>query len=113
ENTNSQVVRTKVGSVEVSREMVATKAIIGFEENGGFMYGKHNQVRDGAMTLALALDLLAHSNKTMSAEMELLPSSITTKGKIECSKQEAKKIIQALMKENQKKDITDGIKIIF
>src|SRR4029077_971850 len=38
EKTNSQVLRTKVGSVEVSREMVATKGIIGFEENGGFMY---------------------------------------------------------------------------
>ena len=113
EKTNSQVLRTKVGSVEVSREMIATKAMIGFEENGGFMYGKHNQVRDGAMTMALALDLLAHSNKNMSEELELLPSSFTTKGKIECSKQEARKIIQTLMKENQKKDTTDGIKIIF
>ena len=113
EKTNSKVIRTKVGSVEVSRKMVITNAIIGFEENGGFMYGKHNQVRDGAMTLALALDLLAHSNKNMSEEIELLPSSITTKSKIECSKQETRKIIQALMKENQKKDTTDGIKIIF
>ena len=113
EKTNSKVIRTKVGSVEVSRKMVITNAIIGFEENGGFMYGKHNQVRDGAMTLALALDLLSHSNKNMSEEMELLPSSITTKSKIECSKQEARKIIQTLMKENQKKDTTDGIKIIF
>jgi phosphomannomutase/phosphoglucomutase len=111
--TKSQVIRTKVGSVEVSRKMVITKAIIGFEENGGFMYGKHNHVRDGAMTLALALDLLAHSNKNMSEEMELLPPSFTTKGKIECTTQEARKIIQTLMKENQKKDITDGVKIIF
>ena len=111
--TNSQVIRTKVGSVEVSRKMVSVKAIIGFEENGGFMYGKHNQVRDGAMTLALALDLLAHSDKNMTEELELLPSSFTTKGKIECSKQEARKIILTLMKENQKNDTTDGIKIIF
>ena len=111
--TNSRVIRTKVGSVEVSREMVTTKAIIGFEENGGFMYGKHNQVRDGAMTMALVLDLLAHSNKNISEELELLPLSFTTKGKIECSKQEVRKIIQTLMKENQKKDTTDGIKIIF
>ena len=55
---NSKVVRTKVGSVEVSRKMVPTNALIGFEENGGFMYGKHNQVRDGCMTLALMLELL-------------------------------------------------------
>ena len=49
---DSKVIRTKVGSVEVSRKMVPTNALIGFEENGGFMYGKHNQVRDGCMALA-------------------------------------------------------------
>jgi phosphomannomutase/phosphoglucomutase len=55
----SKVIYTKVGSVEVSREMVRRKALIGLEENGGFMYGKLNEVRDGAMTTALMLDMLA------------------------------------------------------
>ncbi|MFQ5573878.1 MAG: phosphoglucosamine mutase, partial [Nitrosopumilaceae archaeon] len=80
--SNSKVVRTKVGSVEVSRKMVPINALIGFEENGGFMYGKHNQVRDGVMTLALILDLLASSEKTVSEEVETLPPSFTTKDKI-------------------------------
>ncbi|MCH1518784.1 MAG: phosphoglucosamine mutase, partial [Nitrosopumilus sp.] len=40
EKYNSQVLRTKVGSVEVSRKMLSTNALIGFEENGGFMFGK-------------------------------------------------------------------------
>lgn len=111
--TKSKVIRTKVGSVEVSREMVTSKAIIGFEENGGFMYGKHNQVRDGAMTMAIALDLLAASTKSISDELSLLPPSFTTKGKLECSKKEAAKIIQILKKENHKKITTDGIKILF
>lgn len=111
--TNSKVIRTKVGSVEVSREMVSKKAIIGFEENGGFMYGKHNRVRDGAMTMTIALNLLANSKKSMSEEIKLLPPSFTTKSKIECSKDEATKIIQTLNNEEGKKDITDGIKIIF
>ena len=111
--THSKVIRTKVGSVEVSREMVSKKAIIGFEENGGFMYGKHNQVRDGSMTMAIALNLLANSTKPMSEEIKLLPPSFTTKSKVECSKEEATKIIQTLNNEEGKKDITDGIKIIF
>ena len=111
--SNSKVIRTKVGSVEVSREMVSTKALIGFEENGGFMYGKHNQVRDGAMTMAIALDLLAASKKSISEELVLLPSSFTTKGKVDCTKDEAARIIQMLKKEGHKKDTTDGIKIIF
>jgi len=75
---NSKVIRTKVGSVEVSRKMVSTGALIGFEENGGFMYGKHNQVRDGCMALALMLELLA-TGKSLSDEIASLPPSFTTK----------------------------------
>ncbi len=111
-NSNSKVVRTKVGSVEVSRKMVPINALIGFEENGGFMYGKHNQVRDGMMTLALILDLLASSEKTVSEEVETLPISFTTKDKISCSQDESKKIIDTLKQENSNADITVGIKII-
>ncbi|MDP3780516.1 MAG: phosphoglucosamine mutase [Nitrosopumilaceae archaeon] len=113
QNTSSSVIRTKVGSVEVSRKMVQTGALIGFEENGGFMYGKHNQVRDGAMTLALVLDLLSFSGKTMSEETKLLPPSFTTKDKVTCSKEDASKLIKALADQNQNSDTTDGIKIIF
>ena len=111
-NSNSKVVRTKVGSVEVSRKMVTINALIGFEENGGFMYGKHNQVRDGLMTLALVLDLLASSEKTVSEEIEALPPSFTTKDKISCSEDEAKKIIDTLKQENPNADTTEGIKIL-
>jgi phosphomannomutase / phosphoglucomutase len=110
---NTTVIRTKVGSVEVSRKMVPIKAIIGFEENGGFMYGKHNEVRDGAMTLALAMDILAKTSKPMSDLISLLPPSYTTKTKISCSKEEAQKIIHKLKEEHPNSDTTDGIKIGF
>jgi phosphomannomutase / phosphoglucomutase len=111
EQTKSKVLRTRVGSVEVSRKMVQEKALVGFEENGGFMYGKHNQVRDGSMTMVLVLDLLSKTNKILSEEMKSLPSSFTTKGKIECSKDSFKKILHVLKNEPYKKDLTDGIKI--
>ncbi|MFI5416851.1 MAG: phosphoglucosamine mutase [Nitrososphaerales archaeon] len=111
--TKSKVIRTKVGSVEVSRKMVPEKALVGFEENGGFMYGKHNQVRDGSMTLALVMDLIADSGKTMSEEISALPPSYTTKDKVSCSKKEAAKIISQLKKEHKNYDTTDGIKLIF
>ena len=104
EQTKSKVLRTRVGSVEVSRKMVKEKALVGFEENGGFMYGKHNQVRDGSMTMALVLDLLSKTNKVLSEEMSNLPQSFTTKGKIECSKDSFKKILQGLKNEPYKKE---------
>jgi len=110
-NSGSKVLRTKVGSVEVSRKMIQENALIGFEENGGFMYGKHNQVRDGSMTMAILIDLLANSKNSLSQEMDALPSSFTTKGKIECSKDDFKKILEILKAEPYKKDLTDGIKL--
>lgn len=112
-NSNTTVVRTKVGSVEVSRQMIPLKAIIGFEENGGFMYGKHNQVRDGGMTLALALDLLASTNDSISKMISYLPPSFTGKTKLSCSKEDALKLISKLREENPNSDTTDGIKTTF
>ncbi|HXW03291.1 MAG TPA: phosphoglucosamine mutase, partial [Nitrosarchaeum sp.] len=108
---NSKVIRTKVGSVEVSRKMVPTNALIGFEENGGFMFGKHNEVRDGCMTLALMMDLLAKSEKTLSELISELPASFTTKDKVSCSQDDSKKLIKSLKEEFPTSDITDGIKI--
>jgi phosphomannomutase/phosphoglucomutase len=108
---NSKVIRTKVGSVEVSRKMVPIDALIGFEENGGFMFGPHNQVRDGCMTLALMLDLLASSEESLSQKVNALPPSFTTKDKVNCSSEDAKKLIHSLKEEFPNSDTTDGIKI--
>ena len=110
---DSKVIRTKVGSVEVSRKMVPTDALIGYEENGGFMYGKHNQVRDGCMTLALMLDLLATSEKSLTEEIVNLLPSFTTKDKIACSHEKVSKLISSLKEEFPNSDTTDGIKITF
>ena len=112
EKYNSKVLRTKVGSVEVSRKMLSTNALIGFEENGGFMFGKHNQVRDGCMSLALMLDLLAIADNALSDQISKLPQSFTTKDKIQCSSQDAKQIISSLKTEFPESDLSDGIKII-
>ena len=111
QKSNSHVVRTKVGSVEVSRKMVSDDALVGYEENGGFMFGKHNHVRDGAMTLALMLDLLSKSEISLSENIENLPPSYTTKTKIECSLEQSKIVISELLKEFPTSDISDGIKI--
>ena len=109
--SNSHVIRTKVGSVEVSRRMVTDNALVGYEENGGFMFGKHNHVRDGAMTMALMLELLAKSESNLSENIGKLPPNFTTKTKIDCSAEESIIVIEQLLKEFPDSDTTDGIKI--
>ena len=111
EKYNSKVIRTKVGSVEVSRKMLSTNALIGFEENGGFMFGKHNQVRDGCMSLALMFDFLASTDNSLSDEISKLPFSFTTKDKLKCSPDDVHKVVLSLKEEFPNSDVSDGIKI--
>ena len=65
------------------------------------------------MTLALFLELLADSNKSISEELAALPLSFTTKDKISCKKEDVDIIISKLSEEFPNADTTDGIKIVF
>jgi phosphomannomutase / phosphoglucomutase len=110
----SKVIHTKVGSVEVSRQMVKRKSLIGLEENGGFMYGKLNEVRDGAMMTALVLDMLASSNQTLSQMISSLPKVFQYKSKFKCpTKQIANDIVNTCLMHGspQKVETIDGAKI--
>lgn len=107
----STLIRTRVGSVYVSRTMKSTNAIIGFEENGGFMFKPHLEVRDGAMTMALMLDMLSCSQQTLSQKLSKLPNSFVDKTKICCPNSLGTKIISTLKDTHNNFDDTDGIKI--
>ena len=60
------------------------------------MYGKYNQVRDGCMTLALMLEVMATSRRTLSDEIASLPPSFTTKDKIKCPAEKISKLLFSL-----------------
>jgi phosphomannomutase/phosphoglucomutase len=110
----SQVVQTKVGSVEVSREMVRRNAILGLEENGGFMYGALNHVRDGVMTTALVLDMLASSKASFSDLVSTLPKTFQHKSKITCrSRDQIDSAIKACIDHGSPKKVEtlDGVKV--
>jgi phosphomannomutase/phosphoglucomutase len=111
----AKVVFTKVGSVEVSREMVKRKSIIGMEENGGFMYGLLNEVRDGAMTTALVLEMLAtYAKDSLSKLMHTLPRTFQFKSKYPCpTKANALEVINKIQGHGSPKQIEamDGVKV--
>lgn len=108
---DSEVVRTKIGSVEVSQGMRDVGALVGFEENGGFMYGRHNNVRDGCMTLALMLETLAKTKMTLSEISKSLPPSFTTKEKVGCASGMAPMIMSRLRETLTISDDRDGLKV--
>lgn len=116
QDNGSEIIHTKVGSVEVSREMVKQGAIIGMEENGGFMYGVLNQVRDGALTTVLMLDLMASEEKSLSAILSSLPKVYQYKSKFECSEMGLiQKVVDSVKNHGSpmKIETLDGVKIWF
>jgi phosphomannomutase/phosphoglucomutase len=115
EANKGQIVWTKVGSVTVSQEMKKQKALLGGEENGGVFYGPHQAVRDGAMTTALILDLMADSGKKLQELIAEQPQYFIEKGKVECPEEKKEKILEKLIEQvkGMKISTIDGVKIWF
>jgi phosphomannomutase/phosphoglucomutase len=110
-----EFVWTKVGSVTVAQTMKKLKAKLGGEENGGIFYGPHQPVRDGAMSTALILDIMAKTGQKLSKLLEALPKYYIEKDKIECPEQHKQKVLEKLVDEtkNLNASTIDGVKIWF
>jgi len=112
---SGKVVWTKVGSIIVSHTMKKINAKLGGEENGGVFYAPHQPVRDGTMTTALVLDIMAKTRKKLSRLLAELPSYYIEKDKIECPEKFKEKVVEKLLKKvkGATVDTIDGAKIWF
>ncbi len=110
-----EVVWLKVGAVDIAREMQRRgDALCGFEENGGFMYPPHQLVRDGGMTLALLLEMLAKDKRKISELYDELPQWHLIKTKIHMDRQTALKVVERVKEhfKNHRLITIDGVKVI-
>ena len=110
-----EIVWTKVGSVTVSQKMKEVKAKLGGEENGGVFYGPHQAVRDGAMTTALILNIMAKTGEKLSKLIKEQPQYFIEKGKVECPEEKKPKVLEKLLEQVKGMNINtlDGVKIWF
>jgi len=113
EASGGRVVWTRVGSVTVSRMMVSEGIRLGGEENGGVMYGLHQPVRDGAMTTALMLEILARRGKRLSELFNSLPSYCQLKNRVACPEKIKEQALEKLRDavKGLKVETLDGVKI--
>jgi phosphomannomutase/phosphoglucomutase len=113
--TKGEVIWTKVGSVTVSQKMKEIGAKLGGEENGGVFFGPHQAVRDGAMTTALLLNIMAKTGKTLSQLIAEQPQYFIEKGKIDCPDEKKPILLSKLLEQIQGMNINtlDGAKIWF
>jgi len=108
-----RLVWTKVGSVTISRTMVSEGIKLGGEENGGVMYGPHQPVRDGAMTTALILEILARTGKQLSELFSGLPSYCQLKDRVPCPEDLKEPVLEKLRSavKAEKVEALDGVKV--
>ncbi|HTY15116.1 MAG TPA: phosphoglucosamine mutase [Methanoregulaceae archaeon] len=113
----SRVVYTPVGSIYVARTMrelirKGEPVIFGGEGNGGLIYPDHQFCRDGGMTAAMMVAILAGSDKKLSEMVDNLPKFHTIKEKIKTSK--AGEMMAQIERSytGWEVDRTDGLKLV-
>jgi len=115
EEAGAQVVRTPVGEANVAKAMLEHNCIIGGEGNGGVIDLRVSPIRDSLVGIALVLQLMAETGKTISELVGEIGGYYMSKDKFVAEKSQAGQILD-LAKEtfaDAKLDTTDGCRFDF
>jgi phosphomannomutase/phosphoglucomutase len=109
----AKVIRTRVGSVDVSRTIIERKALMGFEENGGGFFPSHLPTRDGGMTTAVMLELIAMRAGPLSKLIAAaFPRFYQTKTKVPIDPSRVRDIMKKIERQGDGKvEKVDGVKV--
>ncbi|MDR3012561.1 MAG: hypothetical protein LBU70_05050 [Chitinispirillales bacterium] len=108
------VIRTKIGEANVVEGMDSHGCAVGGEGNGGLIYPVVSKARDGLAAMAVILEEMARSGEKLYDLVSRWPVYYIVKDKISCEGVDPQALIQKLDGHfvNEKKDLTDGLKII-
>jgi phosphomannomutase/phosphoglucomutase len=111
------VVYTKIGSPTVTREMLSRRAVFGGEDNGGLVFPSFQFARDGAMSLAAMLDLLARRETDLASLLREIPRYALVKEKVSCPvelrEHVTRRLVERFSQEAEKVVTVDGVKAYF
>ena len=89
----SKVIRTAVGEANVAEAMVKNGCVIGGEGNGGVIDLRVGPVRDSLVAMALILELMAQSGKSISQLVAEMGGYCMKKQKYKAGPEETEKVI--------------------
>jgi phosphomannomutase/phosphoglucomutase len=114
EQAGGSIEWTVVGSVVVSHRLAEINGDLGGEENGGVFFPPHQPVRDGAMTAAQIIEIIATEGKSLSQLVAELPEYFSTKVKVPVPADKKEAILLSLLKSTKEMNrITmDGVKVL-
>ena len=115
EKVGGQVIRTAVGEANVAAAMLEHDCIIGGEGSGGVIDLRVGPVRDSLVGIALVLQLMAETGKTVSQLVGEIGGYYMSKDKFAADKSHAKQILNLANRTfaDAKLDTTDGCRFDF
>jgi phosphomannomutase len=115
EKAGGQVIRTAVGEANVAAAMLEHDCIIGGEGNGGVIDLRVGPVRDGLVGIALVLQLMAETGKTVSQLVGEIGGYYMSKDKFAAEQNQGQEILDLAKKTftDAKLDTTDGCRFDF
>ncbi len=118
EAAGCSVIRTPVGEAHVANTMIAEECVIGGEGNGGVIDLRVVPVRDSLVGIAMILQLMAETGKTISPLVSEIPSYHMHKSKFPIEPGQAQAILdkvvghyESLAAGDIRIDTRDGIRI--
>lgn len=113
--TNGRVIRTPVGEANVASAMLDNDCIIGGEGNGGVIDLRVGPVRDSLVGIALVLQLMAETNKTVSRLVSGIGGYYMNKDKFTADEDKARQIFDSAQKTftDAKLNSSDGCRFDF
>ncbi len=114
EENGGELIYTAVGSPIVAKRMKDEDALFGGEENGGLIFADHQYCRDGAMTAAQIVEMVAEEGK-LSELIGTLPDYALEKKGVECEDALKEPLLEELKEvySQTEYDDTDGLKIYY
>jgi len=115
EKAGCEVIRTAVGEANVAAAMLEHNCIIGGEGNGGVIDLRVGPIRDSLVGIALVLQLMAETGKTVSELVSEIGGYYMSKDKFVADKPQGQQILDLAKKTftDAKLDTTDGCRFDF
>jgi phosphomannomutase/phosphoglucomutase len=108
---------TRSGSLPVARGMLEHHATFGGEENGGYYWPEHQVARDGPMTSAKVVQLLAMTGRPLSELVAELPRYHLQKTKVPLAKTLREPVMEEVRRElcadASRFLLVDGVKVFY
>jgi len=113
--SGSQVIRTPVGEANVADAMIKNNCVIGGEGNGGVIDLRVGPIRDSLVGMALVLQLMAETGKTISQLVTEIGSYYVCKTKAPADGDQAQAVIEEVKKQfpQAKLNTSDGCRFDF